>query len=212
MDFIRFITVLEITMHNIILPDIVAVGIYNSDVAVKNKEITKNRKTSMFEIELPIESGGLSYINNEISPIEPSMIICAKPGQIRHTRLPFKCYYIHMIVTEGELYERLMSLPSFIHTPATDKYKELFMRLCTYYDTALRDDRIMMQSIVLELIFTLCKHTEGHRHHINTKSNSYLIIEKAMEYIKENLTSELSLEAVSEQMSFSPIHFLNIFI
>ena len=37
------------------------------------------------------------------------------------------------------------------------------------------------------------------------------MIEKAMEYIRENLTSELSLEVVSEKMSFSPIHFHNMF-
>ena len=71
------------------LPDIVAIGIYNSTFAVKNKVITKNRKTTMFEIEIPIEKGGVSYINSDNMAIEPDMIICAKPGQMRCTKLPF---------------------------------------------------------------------------------------------------------------------------
>ena len=45
---------------DIILPEIVAAGIYNSRIAVKDKLITKNRKTTMFEIEIPIEKGGIS--------------------------------------------------------------------------------------------------------------------------------------------------------
>ena len=82
----------------IILPEIVATGIYNLKIPSKNKMITNNRKTTMFEIEIPIESGGFSYINSNEMPIEPNMIICAKPGQVRNTRFPFKCYYIHMIL------------------------------------------------------------------------------------------------------------------
>ena len=69
------------------LPNLVAAGIYDSRIATKNIAISKNRKTTMFEIELPMESGGISYIDNEARKIEPNLIICAKPGQIRHTKL-----------------------------------------------------------------------------------------------------------------------------
>ena len=41
-----------------ILPDIVAIGIYNSQKSMRNTEISRNRKTTMFEIELPVVSGG----------------------------------------------------------------------------------------------------------------------------------------------------------
>ena len=96
------------------LPEIVSVGIYNAQIAHKRKSITENRKTSMFEVELPIENGGHSYIDKETQKITPNLLICAKPGQVRHTRLPFKCYYIHMIVTKGPLYDILMSIPNYM--------------------------------------------------------------------------------------------------
>ena len=46
-----------------ILPEIVTVGIYDSRIFAKNTVISKSRKTTMFEIELPIEGGGIAYID-----------------------------------------------------------------------------------------------------------------------------------------------------
>ena len=43
------------------------------------------------------------------------------------------------------------------------------------------------------------------------KSGNYEIIENVIKYIKENLTSDLSLNAVASYASLSPIHFHNCF-
>ena len=79
----------------IILPQMIAAGIYNAQLANKNRTVSANRRTTMFEIELPIEAGGISYVDDSLHRIQTDTLICAKPNQIRHTRLPFKCYYIH---------------------------------------------------------------------------------------------------------------------
>ena len=81
-------------MKPIILPEIVAAGVYNAQVAFKGKTVSPNRRTTMFEIELPLDDGGISYIDETAHAISESIVICAKPGQIRHTRLPFRCHYI----------------------------------------------------------------------------------------------------------------------
>ena len=47
----------------ITVPEIVSAGMYNARIAYKGKSKSMNRKTSMFEIELPLENGGTSYIN-----------------------------------------------------------------------------------------------------------------------------------------------------
>ena len=193
------------------LPDIVAIGIYNSTFAVKNKVITKNRKTTMFEIEIPIEKGGVSYINSDNMAIEPDMIICAKPGQMRCTKLPFKCYYIHLIVTDTVLYDKLMSIPNFIKTDKYQKYYEIFQKLCTHYDTAIGFDEIILHSLILELIYTLINDSKKLILRDRIKRSNYKAIEKAIKYIKENLTSDLSLEAIANQAGFSPVHFHNVF-
>ena len=101
-------------MKDMILPDIVSAGIYNTQLVYKNRAVTPNRKTAMFELEIPIEDGGISYINDSSHPISKNTVICAKPGELRHTKLPFKCYYVHMIVNAGQLFHLLSSLPDYI--------------------------------------------------------------------------------------------------
>ncbi len=94
-------------MKKTVLPDIVSLGLYNAQLAQKNRAVTQNRMTTMFELELPLEDGGISYIDDSSHAISVNTVICAKPGQLRHTRLPFKCHYVHMVVTEGRMLDIL---------------------------------------------------------------------------------------------------------
>lgn len=196
-------------MKEIILPEIIAVGIYNSHIATKNKDVTQNRKTTMFEIELPIGNGGISYIDKKSSPINENMIICAKPGQLRHTKNPFKCYFIHIIIKEGELYDRMIDMPTFISINDRAPYEAIFKKINAYYDSALEQDMLLLQSKILELIYTLCDHTS--KQAVSTKSNNKEMIEKVISLIKSDLSADFSLEEVAKYTSFSPIHFHNCF-
>ncbi|MBE6596345.1 MAG: helix-turn-helix transcriptional regulator [Ruminococcaceae bacterium] len=192
------------------LPEIVAVGVYNAQVTQK-KAITNNRKTTMFELELPIDDGGTSHIDSESRKITPNIVICAKPGQLRHTHLPFKCYYIHMVLNEGQLFDTLMSLPNFIEVKDTEVLVGIFTELCSYYDTGMAQNEIIIQSLLLRLIYILSmksstsviKHTE--------KSNNRETIERILEYIEKNLTSELTLERLAREARFSTIYFHKLF-
>ncbi len=165
----------------------------------------------MFEIEIPIENGGISHIDDLNTPITTDLLICAKPGQVRHTHFPFTCYYVHMMLGEGELYDRLMALPSFIKTERGEKYVDIFKRLCKYYDTALEDDEMILQSLILELIHRLCRDTAYTSASGAARSGGYSVIENTVGYIKENLTSDLSLETVAAHSGFSPVYFHNYF-
>ncbi len=197
-------------MKEIVLPQIVAIGIYNAQIAIKNRTISKNRKTTMFELELPIGSGGMSYIDDESHPINENTVICAKPGQIRHTRLPFKCYYIHMIVSEGYLRDVLATLPNYIDFSDTDPIKEIFISLCEHYHTGIENDDILLQSLILKLVYILNQNTT---HIIKSapKSNNHKAIEWTLEYINNNLHADLTLEKLASAASFSTIYFHKLF-
>lgn len=195
----------------LILPEIVAVGIYNTSVAVKRKTVTDNRKTVMFEIELPIEKGGVSSINAQQMPIDTNTLICAKPGQIRHTKLPFVCYYMHIIVQKGSIYETLMGFPDFIKTEKSGIYRTLFERLYKYYEGGVGNHEMILQSIILEIIYTLAADAKRITAHAHTKSNNYTAIEKSIAYIKENPTENLSLDRLAATAGFSKVYFHNCF-
>lgn len=198
-------------MKQIILPQIVSIGIYNAQIAIKNKIISNNRKTTMFEVELPIIEGGISYIDNTSHAVSENLIICAKPGQMRHTKLPFKCYYIHMIVNEGQIFDILSSLPNYINVYDSAELKELFVSMCEHYDTGIPEDDIILQSLILKLIYVLDYYTASHKAQHNPKRNNHKIIDKALQYINANLSADLSLDALCEQVNFTPIYFHKLF-
>ena len=191
------------------LPEIVTAGMYDSNVAHKNTAVSKNRRTSMFEIELSVDNGGTSYIDDDSFQITPKTIICAKPGQTRHTRFPFKCYYVHMILHSGPLYDVLINTPDFFETEKSEKYKEIFERLAKHYNTPSENEELILQSLILELVYTINKDTT--KRSKNSTSNATSTIEKAIGYIKQHLTEELTLETVSKFVSVSPIYFHNTF-
>ncbi len=192
-------------------PEIVAIGIYNTNAAVKNKAVTQNRKTTMFEIELPIGEGGTTYIDHDAMPITPNTLICAKPGQIRHTRLPFQCYYIHFILRNGELYDRVMKLPNFIQTQRLSDYQSIFRDLCKYDETALENDELLLHSLLLKLLYLLLNDAEKTSFQGRIKGTNHQATENTIKYIKENLTADLSLQTLAERVGFSPNHFHNCF-
>lgn len=192
------------------LPKIVSAGIYSTDRAVKHLSITKNRKTAMFELELATCAGGASYVNDESAPITPALLICAKPGQTRHTLLPYECHYVHMTVEKGDLYNLLSHLPTFMQTEKHNAYATLFRRIAKYAEGAEGAGELMLQSALLELVYSLYRDFQksgGGKE----KPNNRHAIEKTLLYVKENLTGDLSLAAVSAAMGFSPIYFHNLF-
>lgn len=198
-------------MKNITLPEIIAIGIYDSRIAVKNRDITKNRKTAMFEIELPMENGGTSYIDDHKVKITPDTLICAKPGQIRHTKLPFKCHYIHMSLHDGALYDILMNTPDYLPVDDPERYRDIFISLCDYYNNALDVDSIMLQSLILKLVHMLHNDTLHHVSLRKIRNTNYEIIKKSIEYIDNNFTSPILLEDIAKHVSLSPTYFHTAF-
>lgn len=195
---------------DITLPRIIAVGIFNAQVTPK-RTITANRKTTMFEIELPILEGGTSYVNEDHRKITCNTLICAKPGQLRHTRLPYRCYYIHMIVSDGQLYDALQELPDFMEISSVCYIKELFEKLYGLYNTGLADDELMVQSLILELIYFLKKNSLAVKSHNGARGGNRQIIEDTLEYIQENLTTDMDLALLAKRASFSRIYFHKLF-
>lgn len=191
-----------------ILPNIVAIGIYDSKINKKNTNISTERKTNRFEIEIPIEKGGISYIGDKEGSISPDTIICVKPNQTRHTRFPFKCYYIHMTIESGPLFDVLYNTPDFIPTNKHKHYYKIFNRMIRHYnfESKNRNEEIIIQSLILELIYTISNES-AIKYTTQKSSNDILWVETTLKYIKDHLTEDLQLETIANQFSLSPIYF-----
>lgn len=184
-------------------------GIYNSQISRKNIKKSNNRRTSLFELELPIDNTGISYINNTAMPINRSIVICAKPNQIRCTKFPFKCYYIHLIAEDEGIHNKLSALPDFIQIENYAELEAIFKDLCSYYNTYSKRDEIMVLSLALKLIYILDtkaqKHIAGEYHAFNSAVN------RVLKYINENIEDDLSLGKLSSFVSLAPTYFHTCF-
>lgn len=190
---------------------IIWAGVFNSDIHKKNISISEERTTSLFELEIPIEDGGISYLDEEGTKIEVGTVMFFKPGQKRHTRFPLKTYYLHFTLSEGRLYETLCRIPAYIKKRSAEKYLDLFKKLMKYTNSSLVADEVMTKSICLEIVSTLCYDHEKMLSRKKIKPYNYKAIESAIGYIKNNLSDNLSLQAVSEHVKYSPYHFHKCF-
>lgn len=187
--------------------EIKKIGIYNSSIAQPCVNISSKRKVSEFEFELPLENGGISYIDDNSMNIAKNMLICAKPGQTRNTQFPFKCSYVHVSVFDENLHTALSVIPSFVEITNRKQYEEIFEELQRYSVMPAASDKIMLQSLILKLIYVLCTENKS-----NLNSKNYgVFINKALDYIKKNLASDLRLENVARHVNMSPIYFHNCF-
>jgi AraC-like DNA-binding protein len=187
------------------LPEIIAMGYYNTDIAVKNKTVTLPRRATMFEIELSDSQGGISHIDGDSHAITRDTLILGKPGQIRKTRLPYKCYYLHMIVEDRLLREMLLSHPSF--SEAGPEIKGLFERI---FSPAVQGSEVLLYALVLELVYAMNKDSSGTLFG-EPKRNNAEAVNRAIGYAREHLAEELSLAEISKLVGFSQIHFHNVF-
>ena len=91
-----------------------------------------------------------------------------------------------------------------------EEYVKLFDGLSEYGASADSADEIMLQSLLLKLIYKLIREAAP-RSEGSPRGSLSPAIDKVIHYIKENLSADLSLAALSEYAGFSPIHFHNLF-
>jgi AraC-like DNA-binding protein len=138
------------------------------------------------------------------------VVICAKPGQVRHTRLPFRCYYVHAVVKEGAVFDLLSSLPNYIKAEDTKEVREIFAALMEHDRRGTARDEIMLQSLLLRLVYLLGRYAAPRLPYQQHRSNREAI-EDTLAYIRENPTAELTLASLSARANFSPVYFHKLF-
>ena len=195
-----------------VFPSIINAGIFDAGIAFHGAEVTKKRKGSVFEIEIPIGQGGVSYINNRAYPIRSDCIICAKPGQTRYTALPFKCYYLHMLPGSSRFSDYIMNTPDVFHILQKAEYVRLFTAIIAAHCSPCDGGELLIQSRIFELFYRI--HMDTKRFGIGSvaanTANSGLII-KALHYLDNHYGSKSTLKDVAKYVNLSPVYFHKVF-
>ena len=193
----------ETTLHGL-----VNTGIYDAATVHKHCMDTPLRKVSVFEIELPLANGGFSFINDKKYPISQNRIICAKPGQIRHTRQPFQCYFVHLMTDQPNLFEYLSSIPDSFVTNDRQAYQELFEDIIKAYSFPFEGSDLYLAGKLYALIYKLYKE---HKQAQVTLSTEKDFVTQAITYINQHYQENPRLEDIATAVNISPIYFQRMF-
>ncbi len=197
-------------MH--IMPQIVNTGLYDASLVHKNVPSTRPRKVSMYEIELVFEDGGYSHIGRQAYPIKKGCIICAKPGQMRHTDLPYRCYYIHVIVDDGELSSMLNKVADFYTPSDSSKLKKAFCDLISTYVLPDWNRGISTAAKFLDIVSILVKDAQINAKDTAHRHENARVIQSALDYIDSNYTRDITLSDIAGHVHLSKIYFHNLFV
>lgn len=188
-------------------------GVFDSNVRFPRIQETMQRQVSCYELELyTADCDGHAYINGNWHPIKHGTFICAKPGDLRKSRLPFKCHYMHLDVHDPDLQQLLNALPDYFSLWQLQGPMQLFHEMLTVESGELLEDRLLLHSCVCRLIRILARYRNalGSDH-----VGSMFIHQKALlqvdRYIRENMNRELPLAELADQCNLSPTYFHSIF-
>ncbi len=188
-------------------------GMFNSNVKFPKIITTPDRLVESFEIEyFTHDCPGETYINNDSYLLTEGTIICAKPGQFRHSRLPFKCNYVHIATEDEALIGLLKQIPDHFIPGKVPELTQIFNDMLTIEAIDNPQNRIFLESCVCRLIWQLMQ-----LKHLNTESQAGIavmhqkLLLDAEKYIKEHLPEELSLASLSAYCNLSPAYFHRLF-
>ena len=199
--------------ENIGNPQIVGIGVFDTAKRYKGISETKTRNVSFFEIDLAINDGGVARINELREPIKKNMLICAKPGYHRSTAFPYRCYYIHLAVKSGAIYDILSQAPVYCFPKNPQEFEKIYLSLIKAYNFPDSTSEL----VIAEKILSLCRLIEKETRVIKRQSKLSAdlsrpeIIENAVKYISENYSEAITLSRLAAEANLSPTYFHKLF-
>jgi AraC-like DNA-binding protein len=187
-------------------------GIYDSQVSQRYKNRTPERVVTRFELELYHSGTGISYIDGQAYPVRRGMLLCARPGQVRHSQLPIRSSYI-WILPEGDVAWVLEKLPvcTYIDSPET---VELLLRLFTNLHSTMAgqlpepEGTVTQNRLVLEIL-QVCLQTGGGS---DRRSMQSRMIREAYMYMDRHFCESCTLEQIATHVHVSANHLHTVFL
>ena len=182
-------------------------GIFKSTDKFKETKQTLKRYSNKFEIELYVEGEGESYVDGVCYPHQKGRILCVGPGLTRYSKKKFTCYYVH-ILADDELSNLLKEVPVSFFASHYNMVKNGFEEVISLANT---ENTFLLQSRLYELLHIILSNVKNNS---KPKENTFpenRAIQKAIRYIDENYSGNITLKDIAEHVNFSPVYFHNLF-
>lgn len=192
--------------------NVVNYGIFDSSVKFPDVTLSKNRVVGFFEFELFVsDQEHYSYVNESKIKQEKGTLICAKPGQVRYSELPFYCLYLHISSDDDEFIRLMNALPDSLKADDISLTTELFKSLMKDEgDTPA--DHLAIKGNACRLLSHILKLSYRSNTVYNPALNTYRkALINVANYIEHHLSEKLSIKALAKVANLSPTYFHRLF-
>jgi len=191
---------------------VMSFGIYDSRITYSKTQVSPKRRVTQFELELVMENiGGTTYIDDVGYPLEKGLFIICKPGQLRYSRLPLRCQYVHLLTEDPGLRNFLQQLPDTVPLADPEPVRTVFAELVSL-PSGRETSAFLAASLVLRLLSLVQRSTDAeHRADDGLSRSQQNILRNTERYIRAHLSRPLTLEQLAWRAKFSPSHFHRIF-
>lgn len=181
-------------------------GVFDSSIKFPHTKETSQRAVDGYELEFyTADCPGQAYIDGQWYRLKQGSFICAKPGSVRKSILPFKCYYMHITTQDSGLCQLLDRIPICGPLFSIQEVVGLFGEMLTA-DPA---DRLLLTSCTCRIMRLLSQHSDpGAADRSSAHQRSLLAVEQ---HIRQNLSGELNLASLAALCNLSPTYFHSIF-
>ena len=194
------------------IPQIISYGIYDASVIYGNAVSTRSRRTSMYELEYITDNGGTSFIDEHAYSIQKGGIILAKPGQTRHTDLPYKCLYVHIVTDDEILRSQLDAVPDFYLPSNAKEFESAFHVFLHDKEFPKIRNNIDLTIDLLKILSLFIKAPLARGNAFLISSKNTEIVHKAIRFIDKNYTQKITLDDIAAYVHLSKIYLFNLFL
>lgn len=187
-------------------------GVFDSDVAFPRIAVSKERCATRFELELFTEdSQGITYVDGEPYPLRKGLFLCIKPGQLRYSRLPLRCHYLHLLTEDAQLQQALKNLPEACMLSDLQPIRAVFEELARLPRNNEKSS-LLLQSTVAKLLHLLQETLrENSAAAAGVHRSQRRVLESTAHYIRSHVADSLELGDLAARAGFSPSHFHRLF-
>ena len=184
-----------------------------SDWIHKRKTTTPPRVCKNYEIELYLSKSGTTFVNEVKYDIEQYSLIICKPGDVRYSVNPFKCYYLYLSAdNDGRIKEILDSLPVQMQAFNAKNFLDHFFSLLKYRNAksgAYEEMRLI--SHIYEILLGLAENRDFYERQKFVNGNVSKAITQAKKFIIKNYNRNIQLKDVANHVFLSPNYFHKLF-
>lgn len=191
-------------------------GVFDSTILRRGHVKSQDRKVIYYELELFHTASGISYVEKGRYPTRRGMLLCAKPGQIRHSEFPVRCSFLRIKAGVDTDVDRLLSAaPDCFYIEDDGKIEELmglFAKMGTYSVSSASQElnTMRMNTGLMEILYRCMRLWQGsHEAVINAPVNQ--IVRDAYEYINENFSGDCALKDIANALHISANHLHTVF-